>query len=251
MTVTPNQDPLKTALKQLKLPWMLENCDHELAEAGRKNLSPRELLCRLVAGETEARQARAVERRLRAAALPMDRTIETFDWEWPEQINRDQVRHLFTLNFLREKANAVFIGTVGLGKTHIVSALGRQACEHGFNVLFSPAVDIVNALAATEDKAEYRKVLKRYLKPHMLIIDELGYLPVDRVGAELLFQVLSKRYETASTVITTNRTYKEWAPTFANDASLTSAVLDRVLHHCQTITITGKSYRMKERIDTE
>jgi len=251
MSVNPNEDTLKSALKELKLPWMLENCDHEIAEASRRNLSHRELLGRLLAGETEARQARAVQRRLNAAALPMDRSIETFDWQWPEKINRDQVRHLFTLSFLREKANAVLIGTVGLGKTHIACALGRRACEQGFRVLFSPAVDIINTLAAADGKAEYRRLLKRYLKPHMLIIDELGYLPVDRVGAELLFQVLSKRYETASTVITTNRAYKDWASTFANDASMTSAVLDRLLHHCESVTITGKSYRMKERIDAE
>ena len=145
----------------------------------------------------------------------------------------------------------MFIGTVGLGKTHIASALGAEACQRGCRVLFTPAVDIINNLAAADGAAAFRKAMKRYTRPELLIIDELGYLPVDRVGAELLFQALGRRYEKASTVITTNRGYKEWAATFANDAALTSAVLDRVVHHCETVRIKGESYRMKDRIDRE
>jgi len=242
-------DPLKDGLHQLKLGWMLENCDHEIAEAARKNRPHHELLLRLVAGEAEARKSRAVERRLRAARLPMVRTIEDFDWDWPKAINRDQVRHLFTFNFARRKSNVVIIGTVGLGKTHIASALAREACERGLHALFTQAVDIVNELAEAQARADFQKAMRRYTKPDLLVIDELGYLPVDRVGAELLFQVLGKRYERASTVITTNRPYKDWALTFANDATLASAVLDRVMHHCETVVVEGQSYRMKDRID--
>jgi len=242
-------DPLKNALEQLKLTWMLENCDRELAEASRKQRSHYETVVRLLTGENEARKARAVQRRLRAAKLPMIRTMENFDWEWPEVINREQIRHLFTFNFMREKANIVFIGNVGLGKTHIAAALAAAACERGFTVLFASAVDIVNTLAAAREPADFRKTLRRYTRPDLLLIDELGYLPVDRVGAELLFQVLGKRYEQAPTVITTNRVFGEWAITFANDATLASAVLDRVMHHCETIVIKGQSYRMKDRID--
>jgi DNA replication protein DnaC len=240
--------PLKNGLEELKLNWILENCDHEIAEAARKNRPTHELLARLVDGENEARKARAIERRLRSARLPMERTMEDFDWQWPKAINRDQIRHLFSLDFIRQKTNVVLIGTVGLGKTHIASALGRQACERGHSVLFTQAVDIINALAAARGQHNFRTVLRRYVRPDLLIIDELGYLPVDHVGAELLFQVLGKRYEQSPTVITTNRAYKEWAVTFANDAMLTSAVLDRVIHHCETVTIEGESYRMKDRI---
>ncbi len=242
-------DPIKNALQQLGLHWMIENCDHELAEAARKQKSHRELLERLLTGEAEARRNRAVQRRIKAAKLPMQRTMETFDWQWPETINREQVRHLFTFNFLRKKANVVFIGTVGLGKTHIACALARRACERGHTALFAPAVDIINTLAAARETPDFPRIMRRYTKPDILVIDELGYLPVDRIGAELLFQVLGKRYEQASTVITTNRPFKEWATTFANDAALTSAVLDRVMHHCETVIIQGKSYRMKGRIE--
>lgn len=245
------KNPLKATLKQLKLGWILDNCDHEIAEAARKSRTQYELLMRLFAGEAEARQARALERRLRAAKLPMSRSIDDFDWAWPKVINQDQVRHLFTFSFLREKANVVLIGTVGLGKTHIAAALAEQACHRSYNVLFTPAVDILNNLAEAQDQGSFQKALKRYTMPDLLVIDELGYLPVDRLGAQLLFQVLGKRYEKGSTVITTNRAYKEWALTFANDATLTSAVLDRVVHHCETVIIEGESYRMKGRIDNE
>jgi len=242
-------DPLKEGLRQLGLTWLRDNCDHEIAEAARRNRPHHELLSRLVAGECEARQTRATARRLRAAKIPSVRTIDTFDWNWPETINRDQVLHLFTLGFLRQRANVVLFGNVGLGKTHIATALARKACEHGHGTLYVQAVDIVNDLAEVRDTPDFGKAMRRYAKPELLVIDELGYLPVDRVGAELLFQVLGTRYECGSTVITTNRAYKEWAITFANDATLASAVLDRVLHHCETVAITGESYRMKGRID--
>ena len=233
----------------MKLTWMLENHEHELAEAARHNRSHHELLGRLLAGEIEAREARAIERRLRAAKLPVMGTMEEFDWTWPKQINRDQVQHLFTFSFMTQKANLVLIGTVGLGKTHIAVALAREACMRNCNVLFTPAVDIINALASARGHDSFQRTLRRYTRPDLLVIDELGYLPVDRVGAELLFQVLGKRYEQAATVITTNRAYKDWAKTFANDATLTSAVLDRVMHHCETVVIKGPSYRMKGRIE--
>jgi len=244
-------DPLKEGVRQLGLTWMLENCDHEIAEAARRNLPHHELLARLVAGECEARQARAVQRRIRAARIPAVRTIDTFDWNWPESINRDQVLHLFTLGFLRQKANVVLVGNVGLGKTHIAAALARTACERGHAVLCAQAVDIVNDLADARAKPGFARAIQRYAKPALLLVDELGYLPVDRVGAELLFQVLGARYERGSTVITTNRPFKDWAVTFANDATLASAVLDRVVHHCETVTITGRSYRMKDRIERQ
>lgn len=245
------QDPIKNVLRKLKLTWMLDNYEHEFAEAARLNRTQHELLGRLLAGEVEARQARAIERRLRNARLPAMGTMEQFDWAWPTEINRDQIQHLFTFNFMAARQNVVLIATVGLGKTHIATALAREACMRNCNVLFSPAVDVINALAgaATQGAERFERTLKRYTRPDLLVIDELGYLPVDRVGAELLFQVLGKRYEKASTIITTNRIYKDWAKTFANDATLTSAVLDRVNHHCETVIIKGKSYRMKGRID--
>jgi len=240
---------IKHLLEELRLTWILQNYEHELAEAARNNRPPSAVLERLLHGEIEAKMARSVERRLGAAHLPGIHSIEQFDWAWPTKINADHIRHLFTLNFMRNNSNVVFIGTVGLGKTHLASALGRQACMKRCNVLFTSAVQIINTLAEAQAQGLLKRAMRRYIRPELLIIDELGYLPVDRVGAELLFQVLGGRYENASTVITTNRAYKKWAPTFGNDSALTSAVLDRINHHCETVIIEGKSYRMKDRID--
>ena len=141
----------------------------------------------------------------------------------------------------------IFIGGVGLGKTHLATALGRQACEKGHTVLFTTAVDILNTLAAAQIAHQLRQELKRYTRPDLLVIDELGYLPIDKLGADLLFQVFSQRYERGSTVLTTNKAYKQWPSIFNNDAMLASAVLDRLLHHAETVVIDGPSYRMRDK----
>jgi len=242
-------DPLIQCMQDLKLSWMLENHEAELADAARRNRSHHELLLRLLTGELESVQARSIERRISLARLPARRTLDDFDWNWPKVINREQIQHLFTLAFVRQRQNVVFIGRVGLGKTHLALALALEACQHNHSALFTSAVDIINTLAEARTGNRLKKAIRRYVAPTVLAIDELGYLPVDRVGAELLFQVLGERYEKGSTIITTNRAYKEWAKTFANDATLASAVIDRVIHHCETVIIKGKSYRLKDRIN--
>lgn len=240
---------LKQALAELQLTWILDNHECELAEAARKNRTGQDLLQRLLEGELEARHARAIQRRVNEAKLKGVRSLEGFDFSWPAKINRDQVRHLFTLSFMRQTANVVFIGGVGLGKTHLAAALAREACLKRLPVLFTSAIDIVNQLTEARARNNLAAAIRRYARPKLLVVDELGYLPLDKVGAELLFQVFCARYEVASTIITTNRIYKHWTKTFANDATITAAVLDRVNHHCETVIIEGKSYRMKDRID--
>lgn len=240
---------LQQALAELQLTWMRDNHEIELAEAARKNRTANDLLLRLTRGELDARHVRAIKRRIKEAKLKGVRTLDGFDFSWPAKINREQVRHLFTLSFMRETANVVFIGGVGLGKTHLASALAREACLRRLPVLFTSAIDIVNNLAEARAHNNLPSALRRYVRPKLMVIDELGYLPLDKVGAELLFQVFCARYEIASTIITTNRAYREWAKTFANDAAITSAVLDRITHHCETVIIEGRSYRMKDRID--
>jgi DNA replication protein DnaC len=241
-------DPLITCMQELKLSWMLANHETELAEAARKNRSHHDMLLRLLDGELEAAQARSIERRISLARLPARRTLDTFDWDWPKAINREQIQHLFTLSFVRQRQNIVFIGRVGLGKTHLALALALEACQRNHSVLFTSAVEIINTLAEARTENRLKKAIRRYVTPTVLAIDELGYLPVDRIGAELLFQVLGERYEKGSTIITTNRPYKEWAKTFSNDATLASAVVDRVIHHCETVIIKGESYRLKDRV---
>ena len=138
---------------------------------------------------------------------------------------------------------------MGLGKTHLAIALGWAACQAGPRVRFATAIDIINSLSAAQKAGRLDKELKQYTRPELLIIDELGYLPIDQRGADLLFQIISQRYERGSIVLTTNKVYKHWPSIFNNDSTLTSAILDRILHHAETIVIEGKSYRMKDRID--
>jgi DNA replication protein DnaC len=239
---------INETLSYLCLTWIRANLDAELADAARKQRSHQEFLERLLAGEREQRLARAIERRFKDARIPARKNLAAFDWAWPAKINRDQVKHLFTLRFLEEKANIVLIGGTGLGKTHLALALGGEICQHNRSVRFTTAAEIINTLASALAVGQLGNALKRYTAPEALIVDELGYLPIDRTGADLLFQVFSARYENGSTIITTNRTFNQWSKTFAGDAVQTSAVLDRILHHCETVIIEGPSYRLKGRI---
>ena len=183
------------------------------------------------------------------ARFPVIKTLDQFQWTWPKKINRPQVQHLFGLDFIDRKANGILLGGVGLGKTHLATALGYEACLRGYTVLFSTAVDVINTLSAAQAAGQLKNGLKTYLKPSLLVLDELGYLPIDKHGADLLFQIISCRYEKGAIVITSNRAYKDWPEIFNNDATLTSAILDRLLHHADTLVIEGKSYRMKEQIE--
>ena len=154
------------------------------------------------------------------------------------------------MRFIDEKANAIFLGLCGLGKTHLATALGYAACQHGYSVLFANAIDAINTLSAAQARGALKTQLKRYLSPALLILDEVGYLPIDQRGADLLFQVISQRYERGSIVITSNKAFKQWPTIFNGDSTITSAVLDRLLHHAETVLIEGSSYRMKDRIES-
>jgi DNA replication protein DnaC len=242
---------LADTLRTLKLSWIRDNIETELADSARKQRSTQAIIERLFTGELEHRAARAVQRNLKAAHMPTRKHLDSFDWSWPKKINKDQVRHLATLDFLEQKANVVFIGSTGLGKTHLALALGYEACQRNHTVRFTSAAAIINTLTAAMDANQLPTVIKRYTAPELLVVDELGYLPIDQIGANLLFQVFSARYEHASTIITTNRPFKDWAHTFNNDAMLASIVLDRIIHHCEVVIIEGRSYRLKERIEME
>jgi len=179
------------------------------------------------------------------------KTLDQFQWNWPTKLNRMQVQNLFRLHFIEHAANVIFIGGVGLGKSHLAIALGLAACHQQHSVLFASAIDAVNTLAAAQATGRLKQELRRYVRPQVLILDELGYLPIDKNGADLLFQIISQRYERGSTVITTNRVFKKWPEIFNNDTTLTAAVLDRLLHHAETVTIQGKSFRMKDQIEEQ
>jgi DNA replication protein DnaC len=239
---------LDAQLDALHLSYVKNNCQSFATTAAQKQLSHIAYLAELIEGEAARRETRAIERRIKNAHFPVLKTMEDFQWNWPKKINRPQIQNLFRLAFIPTNTNVVLISTVGLGKTHISLALGRAACIGGHSALFTTAIDIINTLAAAQSAGRLKREIGRYLKPRLLIIDELGYLPVDKLGADLLFQVISQRYERAPMVITTNRAYKYWSQIFNNDSTLTSAILDRVLHHVDTVVIEGKSYRTKGEI---
>ena len=237
-------------LDYLQLPYLKEHFRSAAAEAATNHWSHLDYLDRLIEGEALARQDRAMARRIKAARFPVLKTLEAFRWDWPKKINRLQIQDLFRLRFIEEKTNVIFLGLVGLGKTHLATALGYRACEQGHSVLFANAIDVVNTLSAAQIHGTLQAELKRYLTPALLILDELGYLPVDQRGADLLFQVLSQRYERGSIVLTSNKAFKQWPSIFNGDSTVTSAVLDRLLHHSETVIIEGSSYRMKDRVET-
>jgi DNA replication protein DnaC len=245
----PHTDTLPKDLEYLKLAFVREHFEPLAREAAQAHWGHVNYLASLIHGKAQEREQRRIARRVRLARFPVIKTLDGFQWIWPRNINRLQVQELFRLRFIPEKANVIFLGGVGLGKTHLATALGYAACQQGYSVLFTSAVDVINTLAAAQRNGRLKPTLERYLRPTLLILDELGYLPIDKAGADLLFQIISRRYERGAIVITSNRVFKNWAEIFNNDATLTSALLDRLLHHAETILIEGKSYRMKDQIE--
>ena len=246
-TTQPDTDTLHARLDTLRLPFIREHCGPLATAAAKKSLTHLDYLGQLIEGEAALQSDRAVARRIRAARFPVIKTLDGFHWNWPKKINRLEVQDLFRLQFVHDRANVIFLGLVGLGKTHLATALGYAACQQGMSVLFANAIDVINTLNAAQGKGTLKAELRRYTAPALLVLDELGYLPIDQRGADLLFQVISARYERGSIVLTTNKAFKDWPAIFNGDSTITSAVLDRLLHHGHTVVIEGSSFRMKDR----
>jgi DNA replication protein DnaC len=242
-------DDVEHHLTYLKLAFIAQHYAPLAKQAAHHEWSHVAYLARLLEGEANVRRDRATKSRIRLARFPVIKTLEQFRWDWPTRINRLQVQHLFHLEFIKVKANIIFLGGVGLGKTHLATALGYTACLQGYSVLFASAIEVINTLSVAKGAGRLKAELKKYTKPALLILDELGYLPIDKAGADLLFQVISLRYEQGAIVITSNRAFKEWPKIFNNDSTLTAAILDRLLHHAETVIIEGKSFRMKDQIE--
>ena len=243
-------DTLKQKIAYLKLSFIADHYESLAVQAAQKHLSHVDYLSALIDGESDLRKDRSIKRRIQMARFPVIKTLDQFRWTWPKKINRLQVQNLFRLQFVNTKSNVIFLGGVGLGKTHLASALGYEACLKGHFVCFATAIDVINTLTAAQTRGMLKQELKKYTKPALLILDELGYLPIDKAGADLLFQVISLRYEQGAMIITSNRAFKDWPEIFNNDSTLTSAILDRLLHHAETVLIEGKSYRMKDKIES-
>ena len=242
-----NDNILNEKLSALKLNYFVDNHEAAAQLAAEENLTHLDFLSELVDGELAERDARSIQRRLRNSKLPCEKTLGQFQWSHPDKINRIQIENLMRLDFVKKKKNVLIIGGCGLGKSHVMSALTRQACLKGYSALFCSAIEIINNLTAARAANCLDRALKKYMTPQLLAVDELGYLPLDKLGCDLLFQVVSQRYERGSMIVTSNRAFKNWAEIFHNDPVVTAAILDRLLHHSEVVTIEGRSYRMKDR----
>ena len=199
----------------------------------------------LVQWEEDERSRRSLERRIRDAHLGSFKPLCDFNWTWPKRCDRAVVEELMTMEFVKDQTNVVLIGPNGVGKSTLALNLAHQAIVHGHTALFTTAGQMLGELAALDSDSTLRRRLNRYASPDILVIDEVGYLSYSNRHADLLFELISRRYGTASTVVTTNRPFKEWAEVFPNAACVVSLV-DRLVHRAEVVVIEGESYRVKE-----
>jgi DNA replication protein DnaC len=204
-----------------------------------------EVFSSLVSSEIAARRQRALQRRILQAKLPKLKTLAEYQFDFPKKIQKQKVIRLFDCEFIEQHRSAVLVGPAGVGKTHLLTALGYTACERGIIVRFTRVIDMINRLTAAQINGTLQQALKLYTKPSLLLLDELGYLPIDKRGADLLFQIVTARYEFGSIVITTNRSFRDWGRIFDVDNTLATAMIDRLMHHGDAIAIQGNSFRMK------
>jgi DNA replication protein DnaC len=241
------QDLLEQHLAELKLTRIAEMCREVLDEAARHNSAPLDVLAVLLNAEVTARRERAVQRRIKQAKLPPCKTLDDYDFTFPKRIPKQKILRLFDCQFVEQHQCAVFIGPTGTGKTHLLNALAYTACEKGLSVCFTRVIDMINTLTTAQLRGTLEKTLKIYIRPALLLLDELGYLPIDKRGANLLFQVVAARYESGAIVLSTNRPFRDWGQTFDVDNTLATAMIDRLMHHGEPLMIQGDSYRMKDK----
>jgi DNA replication protein DnaC len=239
------QARLDRDLAELKLSEIAKSYREVLDEAARKGTSMLEVLASLIGLEQAARQQRALERRLRQARLPKPKTLAEYDFNFPKRIPKAAILRLFDCDFIAQHGCAVLLGPTGTGKSHLVTALGYRAVERGYSVFHTRVVDLINDLTTAQIKGRLGTAPRTYVRPGLLLLDELGYLPIDKRGADLLFQVVAARYETGSIVLSTNRPFREWGTLFDMDNTLATALIDRLMHHGEAIVIQGDSYRMR------
>lgn len=236
-------------LRDFKLSGIIRTLEVRLEEAVSRNLSHSEFLDLLLEDEVNQRKENRRRRLYGSARLPFEKGIEDFDFTFQPSVKKAEILELATCNFIGKRENIIFIGQPGTGKTHLSVALGLKALGYGYTVLFTTVWDMITVLEQSRADLSYQRKVRSFLKPDLLILDELGYKSMAETTVEDFFEIVSKRYEKGSIIMTSNRIFQEWDKIFI-DKTLTGAILDRLVHHCHIITIKGESYRVNNRNKT-
>jgi DNA replication protein DnaC len=244
--IDPQEERVSAALRRLQLTHLRDTLAAALSEAAKEEITYLEFLDRILGREVHAKQGKRVRMALQIAHFPCVRNIDEFDFAFQPTVDERLIRELATGNFISHGENVLIFGAPGVGKTHLAIGLGRKIVELGHTVRFTTATALLATLGKAESEGSLADKLTEYAKPRLLIIDELGYLPFERRAAHLFFQLVNRRYEKGSLLVTTNQRVSEWGVVFGDEV-LATAILDRLLHHSHTLVITGESYRLREK----